>query len=132
MGFWANNCTATGAKTNRRIAQSGGRVRTTFGVLLATALVTLGLCPAWAAGDSAVVGLRRLTEQEFRNSIADIFGKDIAVQGVFEPGIRVGGLIAASTAVLSVTPAGFESFSKIADSVAIQVTNEKNRDHLIV
>ena len=106
-------------------------MRTTFKVLLATALVTLGLVPAWAAGDGAVVGLRRLTEQEYRNSIADIFGKDIVVQGVFEPGIRVGGLIAASTAVLSVTPVGFESFSKIADSVAIQVTSEKNRDRLI-
>jgi len=98
--------------------------------VLASAL--WGETGAWAAGDSnQVVGLRRLTEQEYRNSIADIFGKEIAVQGMFEPGIRVGGLIAASTAVLSVTPAGFESFSKMADSIATQVTSDKNRGRLI-
>ena len=82
---------------------------------------------AWAAGKGQVVGLRRLTEQEYRNSVADIFGKDIAVQGMFEPGVRMGGLIAASTAVLSVTPAGFDSFSKMADGIAVQVTSDKLR-----
>ena len=108
-------------------------MRRPFVVLLLSVLTSAfwGETVAWAAGDSQVVGLRRLTEQEYRNSIADIFGKEIAVQGMFEPGIRVGGLIAASTAVLSVTPAGFESFSKMADSIATQVTNEKNRGRLI-
>ncbi len=84
---------------------------------------------AWAA--DAVVGLRRLSEQEYRNSIADIFGKNIAVQGMFEPQIRIGGLVATSTAVLSITPAGFESFSKMADSIAIQVTDEAHRGKLV-
>ena len=56
-------------------------------------VAVFGQVPALAAGDSEVVGLRRLTEQEYRNSIADIFGKDIVVQGVFEPGKRMGGLI---------------------------------------
>jgi hypothetical protein len=88
---------------------------------------TSGGVAAWAAGNEDVVGLRRLSEQEYRNSIADIFGKDIVVQGMFEPGVRIGGLMAASTAVLSVTPAGFESFSKMADSIAVQVTSEKRR-----
>ncbi|HEY2011573.1 MAG TPA: DUF1592 domain-containing protein [Rhizomicrobium sp.] len=94
-------------------------------------LAGLGQVPAWAADTSEVVGLRRLTEQEYRNSIADIFGKDIVVQGVFEPGKRVGGLIEASTAILSVTPVGFDSYSKMADSIALQVTNEKNRGRLV-
>jgi hypothetical protein len=92
---------------------------------------TSGSVPAWAASGSKVVGLRRLSEQEYRNSIADIFGKDIVVQGMFEPGVRMGGLVAASTAVLSVTPAGFESFSKMADSIAVQVTSEKFRGRLV-
>jgi len=83
------------------------------------------------AGGDQVVGLRRLTEQEYRNSIADIFGKEIAVQGMFEPGVRMGGLIATSSAVLSVTPAGFDSFSKMADSIALQVTSEKFRGKLL-
>ena len=94
-------------------------------------LAAFGEVPALAAGGSEVVGVRRLTEQEYRNSIADIFGKDIVVQGVFEPGKRIGGLIEASSAILSVTPVGFDSYSKMADSIAVQVTSEKNRGRLV-
>ncbi|HEY1876883.1 MAG TPA: DUF1592 domain-containing protein, partial [Rhizomicrobium sp.] len=94
-------------------------------------LAAFGEVPVLAAGTSEVVGLRRLTEQEYRNSIADIFGKDIAVQGVFEPGKRIGGLIEASSAILSITPVGFDSYSKMADSIAVQVTGEKNRARLV-
>ena len=74
--------------------------------------------------------MRRLTQEEYRNSISDIFGPEIEVRGVFEPTIRVGGLQAASTTVLSVTPVGFESFTKMADSIAVQVTAEKYRSKL--
>jgi hypothetical protein len=77
------------------------------------------------AGHSYVVSLRRLTEHEYRNSIADIFGKEIEVRGSFEPTIRSNGLAAISTASLSVTPTGFESFSKMANDIAAQVTSEK-------
>jgi hypothetical protein len=90
-----------------------------------------GGVPVLAATSDPVTGLRRLSEQEYRNSIADIFGKDIAVQGMFEPQIRMNGLIATSTSVLSVTPAGFESFSKMADSIAVQVTDESHRGKLV-
>ena len=80
-----------------------------------------------AASAPSVVGLRRLSEQEYRSSISDIFGKDIAVSGMFEPQVRMGGLESTSSTILSVTPAGFESFSKMADSIAVQVTDEKHR-----
>lgn len=76
------------------------------------------------------VSLRRLTEQEYRNSIADVFGKEIEVRGSFEPTIRSNGLEAISTASLSVTPAGFEAFNKMANDIAVQVTAEKNRARL--
>jgi len=79
---------------------------------------------------SYVASLRRLTEQEYRNSIADIFGKEIEVRGSFEPTKRTGGLEAASTALLSVTPVGLESFNKMADDIAAQVTAEKYRAKL--
>jgi hypothetical protein len=106
------------------------RSKLLFAVSVCFALAVFGEVPASAAG-SDVVGLRRLTEQEYRNSIADIFGKDIVVQGVFEPGKRIGGLIEASSAILSVTPVGFDSYSKMADSIAVQVTGEKNRGRLV-
>src|SRR5579863_6010089 len=76
---------------------------------------------------SYVASLRRLTEQEYRNSIADIFGKEIEVRGSFEPTVRSNGLAAISTALLSVTPVGFESFNKMANDIAGQVTAEKYR-----
>src|SRR5437868_6103680 len=111
----------------------GGRMRNKAIPALAVFLICIicGSAPVWAAGSDQVVGLRLLSEQEYRNSIADIFGHDIAVQGMFEPGVRMGGLVAASTAVLSVTPAGFDSFSKMADSIAVQVTGEKFRNKLV-
>jgi len=77
-----------------------------------------------------VASLRRLTEQEYRNSIADIFGNEIEVRGSFEPTKRTGGLAAASTGLLSVTPVGFESFNKMATDIAAQVTAEKYRAKL--
>src|SRR6186997_3047224 len=76
---------------------------------------------AQAASSGQVVSLRRLTQEEYRNSITDIFGKEIEVRGAFEPTIRIAGLLSTSTSVLSVTPVGFESFSGMADSIAIQV-----------
>jgi hypothetical protein len=90
----------------------------------------LGMASAQAASSSQVVSMRRLTQTEYRNSIADIFGKEIEVRGSFEPTIRVGGLQAASTAVLSVTPVGIESFTNMADGIAVQVTAEKYRPKL--
>ena len=87
--------------------------------------------PALSAPAGEETGLRLLTESEYRNSIRDIFGSDILVQGRFDAGRRVGGLLAASSTVLSVTPAGLESFSKMADSIASQAVDPKHRETLV-
>jgi len=98
--------------------------------VLASGAVAVSAVPAMAAASSQVVSMRRLTQEEYRNSIADIFGKDIEVRGAFEPTIRIAGLQSTSTGVLSVTPVGFESFSSMADSIAVQVVSEKHRAKL--
>ena len=105
-------------------------MRNKFLLAISTAIVLA--MPVYAASlpSQEVASLRRLTQEEYRNSIADIFGPEIEVRGVFEPTIRVGGLQAASTTVLSVTPVGFESFTKMADSIAVQVSAEKYRSKL--
>ena len=105
-------------------------MRNKFLLAISTAIVLA--TPVYAASlpSQEVASLRRLTQEEYRNSISDIFGSEIEVRGVFEPTIRVGGLQAASTTVLSVTPVGFESFTKMADSIAVQVTAEKYRSKL--
>ena len=104
-------------------------VRTFLSLILAISGGAIAVA-APPAENSYVVSLRRLTEQEYRNSIADVFGKEIEVRGSFEPTKRTGGLEAASTALLSVTPVGFESFNKMANDIAAQVTAEKYRPKL--
>jgi len=84
-----------------------------------------------AAGAPRLSGMRRLSESEYRNSIADIFGADIEVQGRFEPDRRVGGLLSASSAILSITPAGFEAYTAMANAIAGQVVDAKHRARLI-
>jgi Protein of unknown function (DUF1592)/Protein of unknown function (DUF1588)/Protein of unknown function (DUF1595)/Protein of unknown function (DUF1587)/Protein of unknown function (DUF1585) len=88
--------------------------------------------PAFAAPEEQrISAMRRLSESEYRNSIADIFGSEIEVQGRFETDRRVGGLLAASSAILSITRAGFEGYTKIANSISAQVVDAKHRAKLI-
>jgi len=74
---------------------------------------------------------RRLTEAQYRATIADIFGPDIKVSGRFEPDMRVGGLLAAGTSAVSLTPAGAEQYEQIARGIAEQVVDASHRDKLI-
>lgn len=74
---------------------------------------------------------RRLTEAQYRATIADIFGPDIKVSGRFEPDMRVGGLLAAGTSAVSLTPAGAEQYEQIARGIAEQVVDAKHRDRLV-
>lgn len=109
---------------------------------LKSALALLFLVAGTAAGLAADVsptvsigarltGMRRLSESEYRNSIADIFGTDVEVQGRFEPDRRVGGLLSASSAILSITPAGFEAYTAMANAIAGQVVDARHRARLI-
>ena len=101
-----------------------------FALVLLTAS-TAAAVAADAAPVARLASMRRLTESEYRNSIADIFGPAITVQGRFEPDRRIGGLLSASSAILSISPAGFQAYAQMADSVAAQVTDAKHRAALI-
>ena len=102
-------------------------------ILLAFGTVAAAAAQTAPAGIPAarLSGMRRLSESEYRNSIADIFGATIDVQGRFEPDRRVGGLLSASSAILSITPAGFEAYAKMADTIAAQVVDAKHRGTLV-
>lgn len=80
---------------------------------------------------SASVTLRRLTEPQYRQSIADIFGADIKVLGSFEPDIRVHGLLAEGTTRVAVTPSGLEQYENIARGIAAQVIDEQHWPKLV-
>ncbi|MDA0892880.1 MAG: DUF1592 domain-containing protein [Proteobacteria bacterium] len=75
--------------------------------------------------------LRRLTEQQYRNTIRDIFGGNIIVAGRFDPLERIDGLLALGASSATVTPAALERYEALARSISLQVVDEKNRAVLL-
>lgn len=80
------------------------------------------------ATSATVVATRRLTESQYRNTIADLFGADIEMTARFEPDTREHGLLAIGSSDLSITSGGFEQYFAMARSVADQALDEKRRD----
>lgn len=70
---------------------------------------------------------RRLSEDQYKRSIAQIFGADIAVPGRFEPPVREEGLLAVGQSHVVVTPAGFEQYALRGREIAAQVLDDKHR-----
>ena len=75
--------------------------------------------------------MRRLTPDQYRQSIADIFGRTITLGGRFEPDVRYNGLLALGTGVASATPSAIEQYEAMARVVANQVVSEQRRETLI-
>ena len=104
---------------------------TSIGLGLHAALasdVVLANDSADAVGNtSVVVAVRRLTEPQYRQSIADIFGDDLQINGRFEPERRELGLQALGSATLSLTAAGFEQYFNLSQDIARQVLAEPRR-----
>ncbi len=67
------------------------------------------------------IAMRRITADQYRQTIADVFDPAIEVTGRFEPDSRHAGLLAVGTAFVSITPAGFEQYDAIARRIAEQV-----------
>jgi hypothetical protein len=79
-----------------------------------------------------IVALRRLTEAQYRNAIADIFGPDVTVAGKIEPIVRpVHEMIASGAAEASISPTGLAQFDMIGRNVAAQVFGEKRRGQFV-
>jgi len=107
------------------------RLVATIGLgLLVSMLAACGRDDGPPTQGSPVV-MRRLTEEQYRQSIADIFGPDIKVAGRFEPSVRKDGLIAVGTSAATITPGGFEQYEQKAQSIAAQVTDADHRTRLI-
>ena len=77
------------------------------------------------------LAMRRLTEAQYRASIADVLGSDISVAGRFEPDNRRDGLLAVGSSFVSVTAAGFEQYDGIARNIAAQALDAAHRTRLV-
>ncbi|WP_373078192.1 DUF1592 domain-containing protein [Zhongshania sp.] len=106
--------------------------RAWFAYLLLVVVVFLGNQAAMAStGHDDIVSLRRLTQEQYRQTIADIFGDDIEISARLEPDPRREGLIAIGTAQASVSASGFEQYDAAARQIAEQVTDLAHRELLI-
>lgn len=98
---------------------------TLLGAGLISVLVGCGHREPVSGSSSAV--LRRLTTEQYRNSIADVFGEDIHFGANFEPVPRTEGMQALGTVGISITPSGLERYDNVARVIAAQVVDEKHR-----
>lgn len=74
---------------------------------------------------------RRLTAEQYRNIVQDVFGGDIDLGGRFEPDMRVDGLLAVGASQVSITAAGMEQYDAMGRAVAAQVVDQNHRDMLV-
>src|SRR5262244_3956644 len=88
-----------------------------------------GESSAQKAGEARTIkpALRRITESQYRSSIADVFGPGIKINARFEPEQREDGLLAIGNAHLSLTSSGFEQYFALASSISDQTLGEKQR-----
>jgi hypothetical protein len=91
--------------------------------------VSSGLEASPDVGGSAVMS--RLTQNQYRNIIEDVFGNTVTLGGRFEPDNRVDHLISVGAGQASVTAAGLEQYDKMARNLAEQITAEENRAQYI-
>ena len=118
-----------------RLPRSGWLVG---GALAVLALVMTGAGPTRIAAAETVAAapnvaggpavLRRLSEQQYRRSIRDIFGADVTVPGRFDPPLREGGLLAIGEGKVAVSASGVEQYELRSREIAAQVLSPERRD----
>ncbi|MGE0408423.1 MAG: DUF1592 domain-containing protein [Amphiplicatus sp.] len=103
-----------------------------FGGLLASAPAGVAASRSAAdARDLQIVATRRLTESQYRNVIAHVFGADIDVNGRFEAAKRDAGLLEVGNSELSVTAGGFVQYDSMARGIAAQVLDADRREKTV-
>ena len=104
-----------------------------FTVLLAvTCAFCLSACEdPEPVAEGSTPDVRRLTEDQYRTIIADIFGSSIVVAGRFDTPVREDGLLAVGARDATVTPGGLVQFDEMARSIASQVLSEPNSLFLV-
>jgi Protein of unknown function (DUF1592)/Protein of unknown function (DUF1588)/Protein of unknown function (DUF1595)/Protein of unknown function (DUF1585)/Protein of unknown function (DUF1587) len=116
----------------RRIA---GRLAACAAFLCVPLIGSLSLAEEPAPTEPQAAGappqLRRLTESQYRATIADIFGPDMPIVGRFEHGLRAEGLLAVGTSQAGISAFSIEQYDASARGIAAEVVSEKRREQLV-
>lgn len=75
--------------------------------------------------------MRRLTQAQYKNVIADVFGPGVRVAGAMDPDYRKDGLLAIGSAEATFSPSSLEQYDALARTIAAEVLSEKNRISLL-
>jgi hypothetical protein len=90
------------------------------------ATATPPAAPAAASPQRTIkVAVRRITESQYRHTIADVFSPDIKINSRFEPEKRDDGLLAVGNSELTLTSAGFEQYFALGSSISTQALSDK-------
>jgi hypothetical protein len=117
-------------RRNASVAFVAAAATCAFAAFAAPSGAKPGATPA-AAPAAIKVSIRRLTESEYRHTIADVFGPDIKMNARFEPEKREESLLAIGNSQLSLTSSGFEQYFALATAISDQALPEKTREAIV-
>ncbi len=100
-------------------------------ILMAAAMALSACGPSEPKTSGAPPDVRRLTEEQYRNIIADVFGSAVVVSGRFDMPVRTEGLLAVGAREATVTAGAIRQFDETARAVATQVLSEPLRSFLL-
>ena len=102
-----------------------------LGALAVASSVVLASCgPSEPQTSGAPPDMRRLTNEQYVNTIIDVFGPHITVASQADPLLRTDGLLAVSTRSARITPSGFDKYYNQARAIAQQIVRPENRDSM--
>lgn len=104
----------------------------TVAAALAVSLFAPGAAPnPEPISSGGPLAMRRLSPDQYRASIGDIFGEDIVVNGQFESELRIEGLAAIGATRVTLSPSGFAYSAELARKIAAQVMDKDHRGTLV-
>ncbi len=127
----------TALLTNRKVANSTETLRHTAQRPMRSLLPLLLLVPLASCErpvpevDAPEPALRRLTEAQLRNAIADLFDEDIVVPAQLEPDVEIDGFFAIGAAHASISPRGVEQYEEASYLIADQVMDPAWQDEFL-
>ena len=120
---------------SRNLLYFDGPARKWLGVVLLVVVIGFAILLFGNQGEPDPVGgppmLRRLTEKQYRASIADIFASDIPINARFERPVRERGLIAIGTGRAGISAFAVEQYESAAQGIVAAVLGKKRRAEFI-